>query len=195
MSEMRRRLRAGVWAALAVLLGIGLANAQPSEDSDSDDREPSVDVRRPAVLSAAEQLEEAGKILRRSEEAGRRVSRLLAEARRDGDVIRVTCLNRRLTEIDANLRTVRQRSTDIQTAARVNDDARREHEFTVLSVVGRNMTTLEAQANQCIGQDTFSTGETEVKTLIEDEPLGDPSLIPAPPVDVPVLPSPASPFI
>jgi hypothetical protein len=64
----------------------------------------------------------------------------------------------------------------------------------VLTVLATKFNTLEQEANQCIGQDIFETGPTEVTTIIDDDvPEEDvePRLPPAegiPPIPVPFSP-------
>jgi hypothetical protein len=109
--------------------------------------------------------------------------------------MRVTCLNDKLTQVNANLRTAGARSDSLREAVQMNDDARRNHEFTVMTVLGQKFRTLEQEANQCIGQDIFETGTTRVETTIDPEtPEEDPSTVNAfPEIPVPFIPPPASP--
>jgi hypothetical protein len=147
-----------------------------------------------APLSAAEQRGSAEQIVQRAVLLTQRLSQLLDEARREADIIRVTCLNDKLTQANANLRTAQSRLGSLQKAT---DQELRNHEFTVLSVLGQKFQVLEQQANQCVGQDMYETGPTKVVTEIdtsmlpfEDDPISPPVLLPpAVPFDV----QPASP--
>jgi hypothetical protein len=147
-----------------------------------------------APLSAAEQQTTAEAIVQRAALLTQRLTQLLDEARREADIIRVTCLNDKLTQANANLRTAQSRLGSLQKAT---DQELRNHEFTVLSVLGQKFQVLEQQANQCVGQDMYETGPTKVVTEIdtsmlpfEDDPSTPPVLLPpAVPFDV----QPASP--
>jgi len=118
---------------------------------------------------------------------------MLDEARRERDIIRVTCLNDKLTQINAHLRTLQSRRENLQESVNTHDDSRRNHEFTVISVLGQHFRTLEQEANSCIGQDIFETGTTRVVTDIDpatpEEDLDTPE--PEGP-SVPFIPPPAS---
>jgi hypothetical protein len=93
------------------------------------------------------------------------VQRLLDAARKDGDIIRVTCLNDKLTQVNANLRSAETRMTALEGA--INRD-RANHEFTVLSVIGQKLDTLSQEASQCVGQDVFEPGSAQVVTTIAE---------------------------
>jgi hypothetical protein len=117
-----------------------------------------------APLTAAEQLTAANDILNRGAKLSQRVGQLLDEARREADMIRVTCLNDKLAQVNANLNTAQTRLTAFQKAT---DDDQRNHEFTVLSVLGQKFQALEQATNGCVGQDLYDTGPTKVTTEID----------------------------
>lgn len=153
-----------------------------------------VSARRRADLTPAEQLAEAQRIQERGAALSRRVAGMLDEARRENDVTRVTCLDDKLTQINAHLRTLASRLESLQEASQLGDEGRRNHEFTVITVLGQNMTELDRAANECIGQDLFETGTTRVTTTIDPSvPDEDPGVVPVAPVpDVPFIPPPAT---
>ena len=83
-------------------------------------------------------------------------------------MIRVTCLNDKLTQINANLRTAQGRFTNLQ---RTVDTDQRNHELTVLTVLGQKLQVLDQESNQCIGQDLYETGPTKIITEIDTRAL------------------------
>jgi hypothetical protein len=142
-----------------------------------------------APLTAAEQLTAANDILNRGAKLSQRVGQLLDEARRDADMIRVTCLNDKLAQVNANLNTAQTRLTAFQKAT---DGDTRNHEFTVLSVLGQKFQALEQGANGCVGQDLYDTGPTKVTTEIEtstqpfeNDPGTPPVTLPPITIDIP----------
>jgi hypothetical protein len=114
--------------------------------------------------SPAEQMTAADGIVTRGGVLSQRVTQMLDDARRDADVIRVTCLNDKLTQINANLRTAQSRYGSLQ---RTVDAEQRKHELTVLSVLGQKLQVLDQEANQCVGQDLYETGPTKITTEID----------------------------
>jgi hypothetical protein len=180
----------------AVLLGGGLAVAQDEAEQQSEE-EGEVDVRRRAALTPEEQLAEGERIATRGTQLSRRLQTMLDEARRERDIILVTCLDDKLTQVNANLRTLTQRLESHRQAIDGQDPGRRDHEFTVITVLGQKFDVLEQEANQCLGQDVFETGATRVTSVIDpDVPVEDPVVTPVPtPAPVPFIPPPASPSI
>jgi hypothetical protein len=136
----------------------------------------------PRVLSPADQLTVSEGIVQRGNVLSQRVSQMLDEARRETDMIRVTCLNDKLTQVNANLRTAQSRLAALQKAP---DKEQRDHEYTVLSVLGQKLQVLDQEANQCVGQDLYETGPTKIVTEIdtslmpfEDDPRTPPIMLP-----------------
>lgn len=194
-------MRAWAWISLCLLLaGVGgLAYAQGtggtgggSDDDGSEDA--STGVTRRADLTPEEQVTEAERIQTGARSLSQRVMGMLDEARREGDVVRVTCLDDKLTQINAHAHTLDDRIESLQEATTTADGDRRNHEFTVISVLGQNFQQLERDANECIGQSMFETGTTRVVTEIDpNTPTTDPSLTPATPQEnIPYLPPPGS---
>ena len=189
------RLILGLVAAIALASGgLGYAVAQDGDD-EGEEQDGEVDARRRANLTPEQQRAEATKIQNRGNDLSRRVQSMLDEARQEGDIIRVTCVNDKLTQVNANVRTLEQRVEAFDDAVESMDNGRRNHEFTVIIVLGQKFVVLDREAAQCIGQDIFNTGATTVTTEIDPgSPTDDPFVIPAgSPVVIPFVPTPASP--
>jgi hypothetical protein len=168
MLDGRRALIALFAAAALGATGFGIAIAQDQEDeAQAEEGEGELPVRARVQLTPQEQLAEAAQTEERGVQISRRVMAMLDEARRERDIIRVTCLNDKLTQINAHLRTTQSRRENLQQAVDAADESRRNHEFTVITVLGQHFRTLEQEANSCIGQDIFETGTTRVVTDID----------------------------
>lgn len=194
MSRLRASTRSFKALAVAFALatgGLGFAVAQ-SEDPPAQGETPDgeLDVQRQANLTPAQQLEEAHRVQQRGNDLSRRVSVMLDEARQERDIIRVTCVNDKLTQVNANLRTVELRVTNLEDAIEAQDSSRRNHEFTVIAVLGQKFVVLDREAAQCIGQDIFETGSTRVVTEIDpNNPNDDPTVLPEPGIIlIPIIP-------
>jgi hypothetical protein len=178
---------------VAVLAGAGsTVNAQTSGTTGTTGSSGSVRaastnsvVVQPSAANAPPQ-ESADAIVQRGVNLSQRVSQMLDEARRDADMIRVTCLNDKLTQINANLRTAQGRLGNLQKAIDVDQ---RNHELTVLTVLGQKLQVLDQESNQCVGQDLYETGPTKVTTEINTSLLpfeADPT---NPQIQVPTAPN------
>jgi hypothetical protein len=193
MSRLRASTRSFKALAVAFALatgGLGFAVAQTDDQPAEQPAEGELDVQRTANLTPEQQLEEARRVQQRGTDLSRRVSVTLDEARQERDIIRVTCVNDKLTQVNANLRTVELRLTNLQDAVEAQDASRRNHEFTVIAVLGQKFVVLDREAAQCIGQDIFETGSTRVVTEIDpNNPDDDPTVLPEPGVIlIPIIP-------
>lgn len=186
MVQQRRHWREHLWlvplaGALAVgVLATGLALAQdPEPDDGQTDGE--LPVQRRAQLTPQEQMNQARRIAQQGEDASRRLQAMLDEARRERDFIRITCLDSKLTQVNAHRRTLDSRFRNLEDASNLGDESRRNHEFTLITVLGQAFSSLEQEANTCIGQDIYNTGTTTIITEVDPAtPVEDPSAIQEP---------------
>lgn len=193
---MIRRLRAIQIVVVALALGgLGGAWAQnrpPAEGTN----EKALTLGTASTLSGPEQLAQADIVAKNGEAMRSRIQTMLDEARREKDIIRVTCLNDKLIQVGANLRTLTERRKSLRNAVSADDADRRNHEFTVISVLAQRFGLLGQEAAQCIGQDIFEAGRSQLQTSIDPAtPNEDPTLVPdAPDVPAPLIPPPYSPI-
>lgn len=135
-------------------------------------------VQRKAAVTPQDQLAEAADISRRAGQLAERLSKMLDEARREKDIMRANCVNRKLTEVNANTRNVEQRARALNDAASAGDDARRSHEYTVLTVLSQKLSQLDQEATQCLGQSVYEPGASQIVTTIaQGSPTVNPSVI------------------
>ncbi|MEM6960717.1 MAG: hypothetical protein AAF355_02965 [Myxococcota bacterium] len=170
------------------------AQADGESSEDGQDEGGSFEVRQSVDIRAQEQLERGESLIRRGEQISRRVSLMLNESRREQDIIRVTCLNDKLAQINANRQAIRARQESLRTAIDQGGD-QRNHHFTILSVLAQKLDVLEQEANQCIGTDLYDTGATQVTTSVDPStPAERPGTVAGPPsVAIPFIPPPESP--
>ncbi|MEW5743077.1 MAG: hypothetical protein AB1938_29445 [Myxococcota bacterium] len=119
----------------------------------------------------------------------------LEEARNSKDVVKLNCVNEKLTQIKGLLRISETSDVQLQEAVAKRETATAEHEFTKVSIARGKVDQLRAEAEECIGQLAFRTDENQVVEVETPEylPAGDLTIIPAsfPPIDS--RPPPASP--
>jgi len=182
-------------ALLAGLAGSASIDAQAQGNAPAPVKA-EIDVKAQANMSAADQQTQAEAIVRRGNQLAERLSRMLDEARREKDILRANCVNRKLTEVNANVRNVDQRAKALKDASQVADDGRRNHEYTVLTVLSQKLDTLNQEAAQCLGESVFEPGASQVITTIPNNVIavGDPSTVPpaTPPPPAVTVPPPVS---
>ena len=140
-------------------------------------------------VTAADMVAQGEGVVENGAALSETVSGLVREATEDADMMKVTCLNDKLTQIDGNLRTAQQH---LQALRKATDAEVRSHEHTMIMVVSQKLDVLGQEAGQCVGKDLYETGTTTVDTVIDTEMLpfeDDPGVAPVVlPPSLPTLP-------
>jgi hypothetical protein len=121
-------------------------------------------------------------------------SQAFQSAKRDKDIIRATCLDDKLSQCNANLQNIKRRQAALNEAIAEGDTGSSNHEFTVIGVLSQKFKMLAQAANQCVGQDLFDTGDTQVKDEVDlFAPDENPAVITTvPDWPIPYIPPPVS---
>lgn len=154
--------RSVVGVVLGVGLAVGVAGAQTPTPGNNAAPVANAEVgqRRTANLSGPDQVREANAIVEEVRRVRRQVSDMLDTARQERDIIKVNCLNDKLTQIDVTLRSAQERQELLSNAVSLNNDGQRNHEFTLMTIYRGRSSGLENEARQCIGEGngTFDQG-------------------------------------
>jgi hypothetical protein len=118
----------------------------------------------------------------------------LEEARSSKDVVKLNCVNEKLTQMKGLLRISEQSDVQLQESVAKRETATSEHEFTKVSIARSKVDQLRAEAEECIGQLAFRTDENlSIEVEVPDYlPAGDPTQM-QPPIPIDTRPPPASP--
>jgi len=119
----------------------------------------------------------------------------LEDARNTKDVVKLNCVNEKLTQVKGLLRISEQSDVALQEAVAKKDEPAADHEYTKVTIAQSKVEQLRTEAEQCIGQLAFRTDENlSVEVLVpSDLPGGDPTNPPAATLAT-VSPPPASPI-
>lgn len=143
-------------------------------------------------------------------EASGVVQAKVQEARDTKDIVKLNCVNEKLTQITALLRVSEQAAPLLKDALLIRDANAVAHESSKVKLAGQKVDLLKSEADECIGQLAFRTDENLVVEVVEPENLypGDPTrpenddpgsrLIPGTQIETsgePVRPDPASPTL
>lgn len=94
------------------------------------------------------------------------IRRQLDQARREKDVVKVLCLDDKLSQADVAVRSAEERRGALEAAASKNDAEAAAHESTVVAVLSQRSSQVSAEANQCIGEESaFSNSEHAVTNI------------------------------
>ncbi len=185
-----------LFAALTVGGSLGYAVAQEGGDSTVDviKIEPMGPATEKQALSPAAQAKAAEAAVANASAGCSAQSQALQSAKRDKDIIRATCLDDKLSQCNANLQNIKRREAALNEAISEGDTGRSNHEFTVIGVLSQKFKMLAQAANQCVGQDLFDTGDTEVREEVDlFAPDENPAVITGvPDWPVPYIPPPVS---
>jgi hypothetical protein len=176
---------------LVMVLASGLSLAQTAP------RPPPAPVALPAEKASdvpdATKLERSNKSLGAMREVLRDVLAKLEEARRAKDVVKLNCVNEKLTQIKGLLRISEQSDVALQEAVSTRDSTSSAHEYTKVMIAQQKVSQLRTEAEKCIGQLAFQADENMSVEVEEPTnlPGGDPTR-PAPVDGVVVRPPPSS---
>ncbi len=143
-----------------------------------------------------EKLERSAKALVRMRGILKEVLGKLEEARSTKDVVKLNCVNEKLTSIKGLLRISEQSDVALQEAVAKQDATTADHEYTKVSIARVKVEQLRTETEECIGQLAFRTDENLTVEVVEPDqlPKDDFTKPPAPP-SVVVRPPPASPTL
>ena len=114
-------------------------------------------------------------------------SRALEEARSEKDVLKLNCVNEKLTQIKGLLRVAQQSDIALQEAVAKGDEESAQHEHAKIAIARQRAEQLRTDAEQCIGQLAY-VDERTVVTVEVPEDL--PDVVTNPPTFTPVAVNP-----
>jgi hypothetical protein len=151
-----------------------------------------LDIGDVSKLSNEEKQSRAEKSLVDIRDALKRVTAILSEARTQKDIVQLNCVNEKLTQIKGLLRISEDASSRMYDALGTGTQDVVNHEFTKIAVAHQKAQFLRAEAEQCVGELSVYTGETEIVVVVGPEIYEyDPTQPSAPPVG-PLVPPVAS---
>src|SRR5215472_6589442 len=185
---MRASIRHGLLAAL-LLIGGGVARAQQPKPT-------TPTLERAADVPDAEKLKRSNAAVGRMRSVLTEVLGRLEEARATKDVVKLNCVNEKLTQVKGLLRISEQSDVALQEAVAKKDATAAEHEYSKVSIAKNKVDQLRSEAEQCIGQLAFRTDEnlTVEVEVPSGLPTEDPTNPPPPPPPT-SRPPPASPIL
>jgi hypothetical protein len=180
-------------AFLLALLGSRLALAQaPAASAPAPAAQPSADAslkfEDSDKLSDAEKENRSSAEVQKMREVLKVVLGMLEQARNAKDVIRLNCVNEKLTQIKGFIRIGEQADVALQENVAKKEEAGANHEFTKIEIAGQRVAQIRAEAEACGGNSVYGTegtGSTVVTTEPSDLPANSiAAAAPASPVTV-----------
>ncbi len=148
----------------------------------------------------AEKLEKSADSINRMKSALKSVLTRVEDARNEKDVVKLNCVNEKLTQIKGLLKVAEQSDIALHEAIS-SKDASAESEFSKIGIARAKVDGLRNDAEQCIGQlayivDEKTTVEVQQPAGLPDRGNAKPGASPPPPAPPPVVrPRPASSYL
>ena len=151
---------------VAAVLGVMAATAARAQQPARGAGPPAtVRADRQSGLSDPEKLKKADEAIDRMKLVMRQVLSRLEDARNEKDIVKLNCVNEKLTQIKGLLKVSEQSDIALQEAAARKDEAT-ESEYQKITIAKVKIEQLRAEAEECIGQLAFVVDE---KTTVEVE--------------------------
>ena len=181
-----------MWFLGAVLCFSTGAFAQEKDTAGAEKSNLSSRFEQAASLSDSEKISKSSSYLKDMKNSMRHVLMLLKEAREEKDVIRVNCINEKLTNIKGLIRISEQADMTLQEAQAKGEKDTATHEFHKISISHQKIKILRTEAEQCVGELAFAVGKTEVEVEVDKDqvPEDDPTNVKLP--DTPIIRPPAA---
>jgi hypothetical protein len=98
-----------------------------------------------------------------------KVIKHLEEAREEKDVVKLNCVNEKLTTIKGLLKISEQADVSLQEAVARKDHEAAVHEFSKISISRQKCEQLAAESEACVGELAVYAGETQVEVELLEE--------------------------
>jgi len=103
----------------------------------------------------------------------KRVESMLAQAKKEKDSIKISCLEDKLTQLEVNLQGVEERRMLFDEALANGDAAGAEQQFTIIRIYISRVQSLMAEAENCVGEGDIVLGESDTTLTIDDDITGE----------------------
>jgi hypothetical protein len=150
-----------------MLAVLGLATSASADTSPPQDAQ--VGFKKPVQLSLPDEAKEADVEINQMETSAGSIRRLFGKAREEGDVVKVICLDDKLSQADVAVRSGKERRDALKVAVIRNDSELGNHEFQLVNVLFVRVGDLAKAAWACIGQLTNYAGTTENSVQVDNQ--------------------------
>lgn len=189
-------MRSGMFVAIAVLLAGTAVGQGTGPEGALTSPMAGVAVEKASDVPDPEKLRRSAEALARMRAVLKDVLGKLEEARNTKDVVKLSCVNEKLTQVKGLLRISEQSDVSLQEAVARKEASGAEHEYTKVTIARQKVELLRAETEECIGQLAFRTDENlTVEVEIPDgipsedptQPEPPPDAISHPPISSPTL--------
>lgn len=188
-------------AATLVVLTLGEVRAQTELPGGALDAtlQPAATAKPPPLPEVVEQVPDAEKAsesqkhLARMKEILSKVLKHLEEARDEKDIVKLNCVNEKLTNVKGLLKISEDGDVKMQEALARRSPDEAAHEYEKIAIARAKVEQLFAESEACVGELAVYAGDTQIEMVVEGEPTDDLSDN-IPTVEIITRPPAASPY-
>jgi hypothetical protein len=92
---------------------------------------------------------------------------LLDQAKKEKDILKITCLDDKLTQTFVNLRGIEDRTQELRVAVSGGDTSTANHQFAILKIYISRIQSLKTEAESCLGEVDVVLGDTKTILTID----------------------------
>jgi len=174
-------MRTALWTlGVATLLwaGPGRVQAAPAAEEIHAQKPPSA---KPAPFEVvvnvpdSEKAASTKKAIAHMREILTKIIKYLEDARHERDVVKLNCVNEKLSAVKGLLRISEQSDVTMQEALARHDPESAAHEFEKIAIAERKCEFLLAECEACVGELAVYAGDTTLEVTTDGVPKGDPT--------------------
>jgi len=121
-------------------------------------------------LSLTEQLNQVANYNTKMVSIQASVAKKAAQAKKDGDLVKLDCINSKKASIDANVQVGAAVAKAFASGGVRADESQRNFQFSKITIAHLNTVVLGGEADACIGEDLAYVGKTKTTTT-QDESI------------------------
>ena len=152
----------------------GVSLAPPEAPPEGPAEPPAIEPPAPPIDSS--QMDDAAQAIERMKAILTEVLEDLTEARDSRDMVKLNCVNEKLTSVKGLLKISEQAEVTLKEALARREAEIADHEFEKITIAQRKCEQLLAESDACIGEMAVYTGDTQVEVEEPDEEDRDESM-------------------
>ena len=164
-----KRTKWSVKLGLAVIFLASTAVAAPTGGTGAGSAsQAQMNFARSSQLSLTEQLKQVQNYNNKMKSIQASVATKAAQAKKDGDLVKLDCINSKKASIDANVQVGAAVAKAFSSGGVRADDSQRNFQFSKITIAHQNTVVLGGEADACIGEDLAYVGKTQTTTTQDD---------------------------
>ena len=181
--------------AIGMILSLATGAFAQSDEPEPITTRTAIDFGKASKLSDSDKIDTASTYLGEMKDVLSAVLDLLKDAREEKDVIKLNCINEKLTSIKGLIRISEQADITLQEAVAKGEKDTATHEFHKMAISHQKLKILKTEAEQCVGELAVAVGKTtvEVEVVKDVVPERDPTKVDLPETHI-IRPPAASPY-